>query len=101
MFTKPPGRRASERSRKGPQRPSWRYPREIVAVNHRVLFIGSNKKPRKTGRPKRRQVCGVWLFFENSTGCLISQCQKFYTRAGLPIFLTGMGLLVWIPLATL
>jgi hypothetical protein len=19
--------------------------------------------------------CGVWLFFENSTGCLISQCQ--------------------------
>ena len=21
---------------------------------------------------------GVWLFFENSTGCLISQCQLFF-----------------------
>ncbi|MEU7575966.1 hypothetical protein, partial [Micromonospora sp. NPDC049240] len=33
---------------------------------------------------------GVWLFFENSTGCLISQCQLFYTPDW-----SGFGLSGW------
>jgi hypothetical protein len=27
--------------------------------------------------------CGVWLFFENSTGCLICQCQVLFVLASL------------------
>src|SRR4051794_61159 len=37
------------------------------------------------------QFSGVWLFFENSTGCLISQCQKFYYPGRLTSILYGVG----------
>lgn len=38
---------------------------------------------------------GVWLFFENSTGCLISQCQiDLYPLAGrLFRWFVGLGFL--------
>ena len=36
-------------------------------------------------------VSRVWLFFENSTGCLISQCQLSNTPAGLPRSVEGVG----------
>ena len=52
----------------------------------------------RSGSPERAVRDGVWLFFENSTGCLISQCQVIYTPDWQAMV---CGLLVWIPLATL
>jgi hypothetical protein len=45
--------------------------------------------------------CGVWLFFENSTGCLISQCQDGLLFLGDKLFLLLGQIFRWFLLESL
>jgi hypothetical protein len=69
MFTKPPGRRASERGLKvGPATAVLTETRNLISASCRVIFRGSHEKPQNRV-PVKGSGFGVWLFFENSTGC--------------------------------
>jgi hypothetical protein len=73
---------------------------EILTGPSETLVLQRRSRPSKTERLPRGWVVwlgglvsGVWLFFENSTGCLISQCQDFVVIPGRPELFWSVGFL--------